>query len=260
MKRIMFGWPLMDAAGGDGGGGGSGGNGGSGGAGGGSGGADGGSGGTGGGEGGTGGSGKPLSAAAVIAAGGADGGGGGATQGADGGNGGSGGSEPKDIDLSKTTDEDYAKLVVPDVDGVEADRSLITPMAKELREAGIQPRVMAKVGQIYGKVVKAEMERDEAARDARMKTLREQCLAEMSEEQKKDFAAMYSEHISKDAALKAIVDHTELGCNLAFMRLMAIAGATLRVETPPPASATAGSSQSDLDSRVFERTVPKDLR
>ena len=92
------------------------------------------------------------------------------------------------------------------------------------------------------------------------KTLREQCLAEMSEEQKKDFAAMYSEHISKDAALKAIVDHTELGCNLAFMRLMAIAGATLRVETPPPASATAGSSQSDLDSRVFERTVPKDLR
>ena len=62
---------------------------------------------------------------------------------------------PADIDLAKTSDEDYAKLVQPDVEGEEVDRSLITPMAKELREAGIQPHVMAKIAAIYGRAVDA---------------------------------------------------------------------------------------------------------
>lgn len=169
-------------------------------------------------------------------------------------------AEVKDIDLAKTSDEDYAKLVLPDVDGQDVDRSLITPMAKELRAAGIQPHVMAKVGEIYRKVVKDEIAKDEAARAERMKEMTAKCLAEVTEDEKRDFAAAYTEHIAKDATLKHIVDHTELGSNPAFIKLIALAGATLRVETPPPASATAGSSQTDLDRRIFEKTVPKDLR
>ncbi len=169
-------------------------------------------------------------------------------------------AEVKDIDLAKTSDEDYAKLVLPDVDGQEVDRSLITPMAKELRAAGIQPHVMAKVGEIYRKVVKDEIAKDEAARAARMKEMSAKCLEQVTDDEKRDFAAAYFEHIAKDATLKHVVDHTELGSNLAFIKLIALAGATLRVETPPPASATAGSSQTDLDRRIFEKTVPKDLR
>ena len=228
MKRLMFRVPLMDAAGGEGGGTGG----------------EGGTGGTGGGAGGEGGE-KPLSAAAQLAGGA---GGAGAAQ------------EPKDVDLAKTSDEDYAKLVQPDVEGQEVDRSLITPMAKELREAGIQPHVMSKVAAIYRKVVDAEVQRAEAAREANMKEARDKCLAEISEEEGKDFAAVYREHISKDRFLKNLVDHTELGCSPAFIRILALAGATLRVEKGAPAPAAAGSSLHDTDQGVFEATVPKHLR
>ena len=162
--------------------------------------------------------------------------------------------------LASFRDEDYAKLVQPDVEGQEVDRSLITPMAKELREAGIQPHVMSKVAAIYRKVVDAEVQRAEAAREAKMKEARDKCLAEISEEEGKDFAAVYREHISKDRFLKNLVDHTELGCSPAFIRILALAGATLRVEKGAPASAAAGSSLHDTDQGVFEATVPKHLR
>ena len=165
-----------------------------------------------------------------------------------------------EIDLAKMSDEDYAKLVQPDVEGEEVDRSLITPMAKELREAGIQPSVMAKVGAIYRKAVDAAIAKDEAARRARMKELADKCMAETSAEEKRDFAAAYALHIAPDPELKRIVDHTELGSNPAFIRLIALAGATLRVETPPPAAAAAGSGRYDTDRAVFEATVPKHLR
>lgn len=227
MKRLMFRVPLMEAAGGEGGGGPaaqaqpSGQPGG------------------GGGEGGT-------SAAAQLA-------GGAAAQAQPSG-------QEKDVDLAKTSDEDYAKLVQPDVEGEEVDRSLITPMAKELREAGIQPHVMSKVAAIYRKVVDAEVQRAEAARAAKLKEQTEKCLAEITDEEKKDFAAVYREHISKDAFLKKLVDHTELGSSPAFIRILALAGATLRVEKGAPASAAAGSSLHDTDQGVFEATVPKHLR
>ena len=229
MKRLMFRVPLMEAAGGEGGGGpatqaqpsGQ----------------------PGGGE--VGGE-KPLSAAAQLA--------GGSTAQAQ------PSGQEKDVDLAKTSDEDYAKLVQPDVEGQEVDRSLITPMAKELREAGIQPHVMSKVAAIYRKVVDAEVQRAEAAREAKMKAARDKCLAEISEEEGRDFAAAYREHISKDAFLKNLIDHTELGCSPAFIRLIALAGATLRVEKGAPASAAAGSSLHDTDQGVFEATVPKHLR
>ena len=129
-----------------------------------------------------------------------------------------------------------------------------------LREAGIQPHVMSKVAAIYRKVVDAEVQRAEAAREAKMKEARDKCLAEISEEEGKDFAAAYREHISKDAFLKNLIDHTELGCSPAFIRLIALAGATLRVEKGAPASAAAGSSLHDTDQGVFEATVPKHLR
>ena len=171
------------------------------------------------------------------------------------------GGEPKDIDLAATSDEDYAKLVMPDVKGGEApDRSLITPMAKELRAAGIQPSVMAKIAPIYRKVVEADIAKAEAERAARMKELTEKCLKEVTEDERRDFAAVYRDHISKDAQLKELVDHTELGSSAAFIRIMALAGATLRVETTPPASGSAGSGRHDTDRAVFEATVPAHLR
>lgn len=163
-------------------------------------------------------------------------------------------------DLGKMTDEEYAKLVQPDVEGEEVDRSLITPMAKELREAGIQPAVMAKVAGIYRKAVAEAVAKDEAARAARMDELTAKCNAEVTAEEWKDFGAAYRDHIAKDPALKHIVDHTELGSNPAFIRLIALAGATIRVDSAPPASASAGSGHTDLERAVFERTVPKDLR
>ena len=85
-------------------------------------------------------------------------------------------------------------------------------------------------------------------------------LAETTDEEKRDFAAAYAEHIAKDAELKRIVDTTELGSNGAFIRLIALAGATLRAERTPPAAAAAGSSQVNTDRAVFEATVPKHLR
>ena len=106
----------------------------------------------------------------------------------------------------------------------------------------------------------AERQRAEAAREAKMKAARDKCLAEISEEEGKDFVAAYREHISKDAFLKNLIDHTELGCSPAFIRLIALAGATLRVEKGAPASAAAGSSLHDTDQGVFEATVPKHLR
>jgi len=260
MNRLMA-WPLMDAAGDGGGGGGA---------------ADG--GGQAGGDGGAAGAGeqKPpaggSAAAAIAGNGGAAGageqkppaGGSAAAAIAAGGAGEqkppAGGSAAGDVDLAAIDDEAYAKLVQPDVDGETVDRSLITPMAKELREAGIQPGVMAKIGAIYRKVVRAEVEKDEAARVERMKTLTEKCLAETTDEEKKDFAAAYAEHIAKDPELKRIVDTTELGSSVAFVRLVALAGATLRVERTPPATAAAGSSQKDTDRAVYEATVPRHLR
>lgn len=171
-----------------------------------------------------------------------------------------GNGEPKDVDLAKTTDEDYAKLVMPDEEGKEVDRSLITPMAKELREAGIQPSVMAKIAPIYRKVVEAEVKRAEEERANRMKEMTAKCLKEITEDERRDFAAVYRDHISKDPELKKLVDHTELGSSAAFIRIMALAGATLRVEKAPPASAAAGSGQHDTDRAVFEATVPAHLR
>ena len=170
------------------------------------------------------------------------------------------GEEDADIDLANTSDDDYARIVVPDMEGEEADRSLITPMAKELREAGIQPRVMAKIAAIYKKAVAAELEKDAADRAKRMKEMSAKCLNEVSEEEKKNFAAAYGEYIAADPRLKRIIDETELGVDSGFIKLIAIAGAALRVETPPPASATAGSSLHDTDRRVYEATVPKHLR
>ena len=170
------------------------------------------------------------------------------------------GAAEKDVDLASTSDEDYAKLVQPDVEGKAADRSLITPMAKELREAGIQPSVMAKVAAIYRKVVDADLKRDADERAARMREMTEKCLAEITEEERLDFSAAYAEHIAKDPALKHVVDHTELGSSPAFIRLIALAGATLRAERQPPAAAAAGSSQTNLERSVFERTVPESLR
>lgn len=237
MKRLMFRWPLMAEAGAAGGGGQAGN----------------GEPGTGNGEPQT--QAAPTSAAAQMA--------GQAGQAGQAGNGeqGTGNGEPKDIDLAATSDEDYAKLVMPDVEGGEApDRSLITPMAKELRAAGIQPSVMAKIAPIYRKVVEADIAKAEAERAARMKELTEKCLKEVTEDERRDFAAVYRDHISKDAQLKELVDHTELGSSAAFIRIMALAGATLRVETTPPASGSAGSGRHDTDRAVFEATVPAHLR
>ena len=173
---------------------------------------------------------------------------------------GTGNGKSADVDLAKTSDEDYAKLVMPDVEGEEVDRSLITPMAKELREAGIQPSVMAKVAAAYRRVVDAEVKKNEDERAARMKEMSEKCLREVSEDERRDFAAAYAEYIAKDEALNHLVLHTELGSSAAFIRLAALAGAALRVEKSPRASAAGGTSQRDTDRGVFEATVPAHLR
>ena len=175
---------------------------------------------------------------------------------------GGGANRPADIDLSKMSDEDYAKAVIPDAkDGEpEADRSLITPMAKELREMGVQPAQMAKIASLYAKTVRAELAKDEAAREERMRELNAKCEREVTAEEWKNFSAAYKDHIAQDAELKHIVDHTELGSNPAFIKLIALAGATLRVETVASPTGASGSSQHDTDRGVFLATVPKDLR
>ena len=166
----------------------------------------------------------------------------------------------EEIDFEKTSDEEYAKLVVPDREGEEVDRSLITDMAKELRAAKVPPSQMARIGKIYDAAVRAAIAKSDAAHAARMKEGREKCLAQLTEEEVRDAAAAYREYVAPDARLAARVKNSEIWNEPALVRLMAIAGSTLRVETPPPVSAAAGSSQSDLDRRIFEKTVPKDLR
>ena len=170
------------------------------------------------------------------------------------------GGETEEIDFEKTSDEEYAKLVVPDREGEEVDRSLITDMAKELRAAKVPPSQMARIGKIYDAAVRAAIAKSDAAHAARMKEGREKCLAQLTEEEVRDAAAAYREYVAPDARLAARVKNSEIWNEPALVRLMAIAGSTLRVETPPPVSAAAGSSQSDLDRRIFEKTVPKDLR
>ena len=150
--------------------------------------------------------------------------------------------------------------MVPDREGEEVDRTLITEMARELRAAKVPPSLMAKIGKIYDATVRASIERSDAERAARMKEGREKCLAQLTEEEIRDAASAYREYVAKDARLAALVKDSEIWNEPALVRLMAIAGSTLRVETPPPASAAAGSSQTDLDRRIFEKTVPKDLR
>lgn len=168
----------------------------------------------------------------------------------------------KDADLAALSDDDYAKAAIPDVDGQqdEPDRSLVTSMAKDLREAGIRPDVVAKIAPIYAKAVRDQLAKDEAERAKSMAELTARCEQEISDGEWKDFAVAYNAHIAKDPFLKGIIDHTELGSNPAFIRLAALAGASIRVDGAPPASATAGSGQTDLDRKVFEQTVPKHLR
>lgn len=168
--------------------------------------------------------------------------------------------KPADADLSAMTDDDYAKIVQPDVEGEEVDRSLITPMAKELRAAGIQPNVMAKIAPIYRKAVDDAIAKDKEARAERMKALNAECEKQVTAEEWKNFAAAWSDHIKGDAELERIFSETELGSNPRLIKLIALAGATLRVEGQPPATASAGSGQTNLEQAVFERTVPKDLR
>ncbi len=169
--------------------------------------------------------------------------------------------EPTPVpDLASLSDDDYAKLVQPDVEGQEVDRSLITPMASALREAGIQPDVMAKVAPIYRKVVEEALAKDKAERDEKAKALAAETEKAFSADDWRDFGECYREHIAKDPELSWLVCHTELGSNKAFIRICNLVGASLRGERTPPASAAAASSQTDLDRAVFEQTVPKHLR
>ena len=148
----------------------------------------------------------------------------------------------------------------PDVDGEIPDRSLITPMAKELREAGIQPDVMAKIAPIYRKAVDAAIARDTADRAERMRTLSAECEKQVTAEEWKNFAAAWNDHIKGDEDLERIFRETELGSSPKLIKLIALAGATLRTEEQIPATASAGSGQTNLEQAVFEATVPKDLR
>lgn len=168
--------------------------------------------------------------------------------------------QKKPVDLAAMSDEDYAKLVVPDVDGVEGDRSLIGPMAKDLRALGIQPDTMKEIARIYGEKVKEAIAADDARREASMKERAEACEREITDQQWTDFSAAYSEMIAGDAELAHLVQHTELGSSPAFIRLCALAGSTLRVERPTPAAASAGSGLADLNRRLFDATVPPNLR
>ena len=267
MNRLLINWRLMDAAGGEGGGGA---------------GADAGNGepgnggtsaaakhagdgepGTGNGEPGTGngepGNGEPGNGGTSAAA----------KHAGDAGNGepGTGKGEPgnggEDVDLAKMSDEDWAKAVMPDPekDGdPKPDRTLLAPMAKELREAGIQPAAMKKVVAAYDRSLAAYMKTQDEARAARMKELTEKCEKEITPDQWKNFSAAYREIISKDEALKELVDHTELGSSPAFVRICALAGASVRVDRQPPATGAAGSSRNDTDRAVFLATVPQHLR
>ena len=158
------------------------------------------------------------------------------------------------------SDEDYAKLVQPDVEGEEVDRSLITPMAKELREAGIQPDVMAKIAPIYAKAVDAAIAKDAADRAERMKSLSDECEKQVTQEEWKNFSSAYNEYIKGDADLERVFRETELGSSPKLIKLIALAGSTLRGEGTAPAPASAGSGQNDTDRAVFEATVPAHLR
>lgn len=189
---------------------------------------------------------------------------------ADGGNGTGGGKpagdepagrpKPDVADLSAMSDEDYAKAVIPDVDGEDPDRSLIGAMSQGLRELGVQPGLMQKIAALYTEKVRDALAKDDAERAAAMKELNAKCEAEITEQQWADFGAAYADCIAGDEELKHLVDHTELGSSPAFIRLCALAGATLRVERTPAATASAGSGQADLNRKLFEATVPPDLR
>lgn len=165
-----------------------------------------------------------------------------------------------DADLSSMSDEDYAKAVVPDVEGGEADRSLIGAMSQGLRELGVQPGLMQRIAALYTEKVRDALARDDAERAAAMEELNARCEAEITDQQWADFGAAYAECIAGDGELKHLVDHTELGSSPAFIRLCALAGATLRVERTPAATASAGSGQADLNRKLFEATVPPNLR
>ena len=194
----------------------------------------------------------------------------GGADGADGGGGGAGGSAAAAhgadgaaaVDWGKMTDEEYAKAVVPDAgEGEpEPDRTLVTLMAKDLREQRIDPALVAKIGAAYDKAVAAEIARRKKAEDERLAGLREACEREIAPEEWKDFAPGYRKYVAADATLKRFADETELGSCPAFIRLVASAGAGVRVDAPPPAAAAAGSGRTELDRRVFLATVPKDLR
>lgn len=168
----------------------------------------------------------------------------------------------KEPDYAKMTDEDYAKAVIPDAKEGEAqpDRSLITLMAKDLREQKIDPAQVAKISAVYDKAVKAEIERRNKAEDERLAGLREACEKEIKPEEWKDFSAAYRKFVTSDEVLRHFVDNTELGSNPAFIRLIALAGASVRVDAPPPATAAAGGGQTSLDQKVFLATVPEHLR
>lgn len=167
---------------------------------------------------------------------------------------------PDVADLSGMSDEDYAKAVIPDVDGDETDRSLIGAMSQGLRELGVQPGLMQKIAALYTEKVRDALAQDDAERAAAMKELNAKCEAEITDQQWADFGAAYAECIAGDGELKHLVDHTELGSSPAFIRLCALAGATLRVERTPAATASAGSGQADLNRKLFEATVPPNLR
>ena len=198
---------------------------------------------------------EPTSAAAAHAAAAAKPGGE-----ADGGKSAGGKPGDGDVDLSGMSDEDYAKLVVPDVDGKEGDRSLIGPMSQGLRELGVQPALMQKIAALYSEKVREALAKDDEARAASMRERNARCEAEVTEQQWTDFGAAYQSCIASDPELRHLVDHTELGSSPAFIRLCALAGASLRVERTPPATASAGSGQTDLNRKLFEATVPPNLR
>lgn len=199
---------------------------------------------------------EPSSAAAAHApAAGRRGDGGGDGEGAE-----AGADGEAEADLSSMSDEEYAAAVVPDADGAEADRSLIGPMSRGLIELGVQPALMRKIAALYSEKVRDALAKDDAERAAAMMERNAKCEAEVSEQQWADFGAAYSNCIAGDEELRHLVDHTELGSSPAFIRLCALAGATLRVERAPAATASAGSGHADLDRKVFEATVPPNLR
>jgi len=168
-------------------------------------------------------------------------------------------TEPGAVDLSKMSDEDWAKAVQPTgEDGTEPDRSLMLGMAQVARECGVTPDVMRRLSARFD-----EIERGRAAeRDAILlrdqQELAAKAEAAFDDSAMADIMAASAKYIRPDGMLASAMRDTVLGSDIELLTILRNLGSTLRSDTPPT-TAAAGSSQS-ADHRLFMRTVPERLR